>query len=70
VLQSFVFQVIIAGRTATLLLRKGFVTAEFIDLAGKPDRDQAEEARLDQLKSDIAQLVLAAPADDIYELAD
>ena len=60
----------IAGRTATLLLRKGFVTAEFIDLAGKSHRDQAEEARLDQLKADLAQRVLAAPAEDVYDLAD
>ena len=69
-LQSFVFQVTIAGRTATLLLRKGFVTAQFIDLASKSDRTQAEEARLDQLKADLAQRVLAAPAEDVYDLAD
>lgn len=66
--QSFVFQVIIAGRTATLLLRKGFVTAEFIDLAGKPDRDQAEEAHLDQLKAQLSQQLLATPAEDVYEV--
>jgi hypothetical protein len=69
-LQSFVFQVIIAGRAATLLLRKGFVTAEFIDLAGKSDRDPAEEATLDQLKAKLAQSVLAAPAEEVYDLAD
>ena len=67
-LQSFVFQITIAGRMATLLLRKGFVTAEFIDLAGKSHRDQAEEARLDQIKADLAQRVLAAPAEDVYRL--
>jgi hypothetical protein len=49
---------------------KGFVTAEFIDLAGKSDRSQAEEARLDQLKADLAQQILAAPAEDVYDLAD
>jgi hypothetical protein len=69
-LKSFVFQVAIAGRTATLLLRKGFVTAEFINLAGKSDRGQAEEARLDQLKADLAQQILAAPAEDVYDLTD
>jgi hypothetical protein len=69
-LQSFVFQVAIAGRTATLLLRKGFVTAEFIDLAGKSERDQAEEAHLDQLKAQLAQRLLAAPAEDVYDVAD
>jgi hypothetical protein len=69
-LQSFVFQVALAGRTATLHLRKGFVTAEFIDLAGKSDRSHAEEAHLDQLKADLAQRVLAAPAEDVFDLAD
>jgi hypothetical protein len=70
VLQSFVFQVIIAGRAATLLLRRGFVTAEFIDLAGKSERDQAEEAHLDQLKAQLAQRLLAAPAEDVYDVAE
>jgi hypothetical protein len=69
-LQSFVFQISITGRTATLLLRPGFVTAEFIDLAGKSDRNATEEARLDQLKAELAQQVLAAPAEDVYDLAD
>ena len=69
-LQNFVFQVTIAGRTATLVLRKGFVTAEFIDLAGKADRDHAEEAHLTQLKTQVAQRLLATPAEDVYELAD
>ena len=68
-LQNFVFQVSIAGRAATLLLRKGFVTAEFIDLAGKPDRDQSEEAHLDQLKAQLAQQLLNAPPEDVYELS-
>jgi hypothetical protein len=67
-LQSFVFQISIAGRTATLLLRPGFVTAEFIDLAGKAERDHAEEAHLDQLKAELAQRILVATAEDVYEL--
>lgn len=69
-LQNFVFQVVIAGRAVTLLLRKGFVTAEFVDLAGKLDRDQAEEAHLDQLKTQLAQRLLATPAEDVYHVAD
>jgi hypothetical protein len=68
--QSFVFQVSTAGRTATLLLRKGFVTAEFIDLASKSDRSQDDEARLNELKADLAERLLAAPAEDVYDLAD
>jgi hypothetical protein len=69
-LQSFVFQIAISGRTATLLLRHGFVTDEFNDLAGKPDRTQAEETRLDGLKAQLAQRVLTAPAEDVYEIYD
>jgi hypothetical protein len=68
--QSFVFQVTIAGRPATLLLRKGFVTGEFIDLADNPDRSQAEDAHLDQLKAQLAERVLAAPAEDVYDVAE
>jgi hypothetical protein len=68
-LQSFVFQISIAGRAATLLLRPGFVTAEFIDLASKSDRNQAEEACLDQLKAELAQRLLAAPAEEVYDLS-
>lgn len=67
-LQSFVFQIAIADRAATLLLRNGYVTGEFIDLAGKPDRNQAEETRLDQLKAQLAQALLAAPAEDVYDV--
>jgi hypothetical protein len=69
-LQSFVFQVTITGRTATLLLRPGYVTAEFSNLAGKGHRNQAEETRLNQLKVDLAERLLAAPAEDVYDLAD
>ncbi|MGA8548577.1 MAG: hypothetical protein WB785_25455 [Mycobacterium sp.] len=69
-LQSFVFQISIAGRVATLLLRPGFVTSEFIDLSGKSDRSQAEEANLDQLKAQLAEQVLAASAEDVYDIAE
>jgi len=67
-LQNFVFQVTIAGRTATLMLRPGFITAEFFELAGKAERDHAEEAQLDQLKTQLAQRMLEAPAEEVYEL--
>lgn len=69
-LQSFVFRVGIGGRSITLLLREGFVTGEFIDLAGKPERTADEETRLDELKSQLAERVLAAPAEQVYGVAD
>jgi hypothetical protein len=67
-LQSFVFEIRIGDRCATLLLRKGFVTAEFIELAGKPDRSEAEETRLDELKAQLAERVMASPAEDVYDV--
>jgi hypothetical protein len=67
-LQSFVFQVIIGGRTATMMLRPGFITTEFFELAAKAERDRAEEAQLDKLKAQLAQRMLEAPAEDVYEL--
>jgi hypothetical protein len=35
----------------TLLMRPGFITAEFFELAGKAERDHAEKARLDEMKA-------------------
>jgi hypothetical protein len=69
-LESFVFEVSIADRTVTLLLQDGFVTEEFIDLAGKDKLSAQEEAHLDELKAQLAERVMAATAADVYELAD
>jgi len=67
-LQSFVFELGIGDRSATLLLRDGFVTDEFIDLASKSGRGPEEETRLDALKADLAQRLLGASAEDVYEV--
>jgi hypothetical protein len=69
-LQNFVFEVSIGHRSATLLLREGFVTEEFIALAGRPDRSQQEEARLDALKAQLAERLIAQTAEDVYDLAE
>jgi len=50
------------------MLRPGFITAEFFELAGKAERDHSEEAQLDQLKAQLAQRILETPAEDVYEL--
>jgi hypothetical protein len=68
-LEDFVFVVDVGGRTVTLLLREGFVTDEFVDLARTEDRSDEQEARLDGLKAQLAQRVMAASASDVYELA-
>ena len=69
-LQSFVFEITLGERTVTLVLRDGFVTEEFIDLAGRPDRTAQQESRLDELKAQLAARVMAQPADKVYDVAD
>ena len=69
-LEDFVFEVGVGVGEAsvTLLLRDGFVTEEFIDLARAQDRTDADELWLDRLKAQLAQRVMATPAADVYEL--
>ncbi len=67
--ENFVFEVSIGEKSVTLLLRDGFVTEEFIDLAQKDGRTADEESRLDELKVQLAQRVMAADAADVYEVA-
>jgi hypothetical protein len=68
VLQSFVFQVSMAGRAVTLALRPGFITAEFVKLASRAERTQAEESVYDQVNAQLAQHMLASSAEDVCEL--
>ncbi len=68
-LEDFVFEVTIGDRTATMVLREGFVTEEFIDLARAEHRTAEQERRLDELKAELAQRVMATPAADVYDLA-
>ena len=68
-LEDFVFVVEVGGRTATLLLRDGFVTDEFIDLARTENRSDAQEQRLDELKAQLAQRVMSSPAAHVYDVA-
>ncbi|MGI8428723.1 MAG: hypothetical protein ACR2OB_05330 [Solirubrobacteraceae bacterium] len=65
-LERFVFRVAYRGRTVTLLVRAGVVSDEFIALARK-ERTAEEEARLDVLKREMAQRVMASPAAEIYD---
>jgi hypothetical protein len=66
--EDFVFVVTVGERTATLLLRDGFVTDEFVDLARTENRIEAQEQRLDALKAQLAQRVMATPAADVYDV--
>ena len=66
--EDFVFIVRIGDRTATLILRDGFVTDEFVDLARTETRSGAQEQRLDELKAQLAQRVMAASAAEVYDI--
>jgi hypothetical protein len=66
--EDFVFVVTVGERTATLLLRDGFVTDEFVDMARIENRTEAQEQRLDALKAQLAQRVMATPATDVYDV--
>jgi hypothetical protein len=68
-LEDFVFEVGLGETTVTLLLREGFVDDEFIDLARTEARTDAQETRLDALKAQLAQRILATPVADVFELA-
>lgn len=66
-LEDFVFEIAVGGRAATLLLRDGFVTDEFIDLARAQNRTPRQESRLDELKAQLAQRVLAASVSELFD---
>ena len=65
--ERFVFRLAHGERWVALDLRDGFVTEEFIDLARTDPRDAAQERRLDALKLEMAERVMARPADEVYD---
>jgi hypothetical protein len=69
-IERFVFEVGLAEGSVTLLLREGFVVPEFIDLARKDGRSEAEDERLEVLKDELAARVMGAAATDVFEVAD
>lgn len=66
-MERFVFELTHRGRQVTLTVREGFVTEEFIDLARTEPRSQDEERRLDRLKLEMAERVMGAPAEAVYD---
>ena len=69
-LERFVFRLSYRESAVTLVLRDGFVTDEFIDLARAQERTENQERRLDLLKREMAERVLARPAGEVYEISD
>jgi len=69
-LERFVFRLGYRDRQVTLAVREGFVTDEFIDLARTEKRTADQEKRLDALKLEMADRVMARPASEVYDAGD
>ncbi|MDP8943335.1 MAG: hypothetical protein M3N16_04355 [Actinomycetota bacterium] len=67
-LERFVFQLGYRGRAVMLVVREGYVTDEFIELARK-ERSPDEESRLSILKREMADRLMSTPALDVYDAA-
>jgi hypothetical protein len=50
----------------TLAVRDGFITDEFVDLARTEQRTTEQQTRLTAIKAEMAERVMAAPADAVY----
>lgn len=55
------------GRTAEVTIKPGHVREEFVRLGATPDRTPDQEARLTELKQEMATRLLALAATEIYE---
>jgi len=63
----YFFRLAYPGTTVDLTLRDGYVSDEFIQLAHREARTQAEEERFTWFKHDMAAKLLAQPPDEVYE---
>lgn len=68
--EHFVFRLGYRGRRVTVVLREGYVGEEFIALAGMEQRTAEQESRLTVLKREMAELLLATPAVEVYDVVD
>jgi hypothetical protein len=66
--ERFVFRLGYRGRSVTAVLREGYVGKEFIALARTAERTEEQESRLTVLKREMAELLLATPATEVYDV--
>jgi hypothetical protein len=66
-LERFVFRLGYRDRRVALALREGFVSDEFVDLARSDQRSAVQERRLDALKREMADRVMARSAHEVYD---
>ena len=67
-LAQFVFRPRYGDTAITLLVREGQVTDEFVEMARKPDRTEADEAHFTALKQGMADRLMASAPEDIFEV--
>jgi hypothetical protein len=65
-LERFGFRFRYRERELTLLAREGYVLDELIELTRRRERSADDDARLAELKLEMAGLVISAPAADVY----
>jgi hypothetical protein len=65
-LERFVFRFRYRERELTLVAREGYVLDELIELTRRRERSADDDARLAELKLEMAGLVISAPAADVY----
>ena len=66
-LEDFVFVLSLGDREVTVLLRDGFVTHEFIELARAQNRTIEQESQLEALKARLAYKVLSSRTEDVFD---
>ena len=67
-LQTFCFRVSYRNRSVSLILREGFVTDEFVQLAQSGHLTADEEQHFSTMKQALASQLLATKAADVFEL--
>jgi hypothetical protein len=68
--ERFVFVLGCGERTVTLAVREGIIDPEFIDLVRTDGRTDAQKARLEVLKAELAERTMATAAADAYDIVE
>lgn len=66
-LERYVFRFTHRARSVRLEIREGFVTDEFIELSRRTDRTDAQDRHLTVLKQEMADRLLAADPEQVYD---
>ena len=64
----YVWRFTYCGKTVEARIKPGHVREEFVTLGAKPDKTAAENARLEELKAEMAERLLPLAADEIYDI--